>query len=137
MHDMLGESSEAHESCALYQRGEELDAADLIPYLAGRFGQASLARFAGYAHPELDQHLATVTDAAAAELGSQRDDPARLLAFLVNYASGFVAAAAGHGWRPVPDHHPLDWESIRLAAVCQLVRQVTEAPAPGQSSDRG
>jgi len=100
---------------------------DLIPYLAGSIGQASLDRLAGCADPNLDQHVAAVTEAAADELGTKRHDPAQLLNFLVNYASGFVAAASGGGWQPVPDEQPLDWESTRLAAVCHLVRQVTEA----------
>jgi len=107
---------------------------DLIPYLAGSIGQASLDRLAGCAHPELDQHVAAVTEAATDELGSQRDDASQLLGFLVNYASGFVAAAAGCGWQPVPDDQPLDWESMRLAAVCHLVTRLTEAAAPGPSS---
>jgi len=100
---------------------------DLIPYLAGSIGQASLDRLAGCANPELDQHVAVVTEAATDELGSRRDDPVQLLDFLVSYASGFVAAASGGGWQPVPGHQPLDWESTRLAAICHLVRQVTEA----------
>lgn len=116
------------------RRGAGLDAADLIPYLAGQVGQASLARLEGSANPELDQHVAAVADAVFAELGEQRNDYVQLLGFLVNYASGLVAAASGDGWQPVPDHQPLDWESTHLAAVCQLVRQLTEAPAPGRLS---
>jgi hypothetical protein len=100
---------------------------DLISYLAGSIGQASLDRLAGCADPNLDQHVAAVTEAASDELGSRRHDPVQLLNFLVSYASGFVAAASGGGWQPVPDEQPLDWESTRLAAICHLVRQVTEA----------
>jgi len=110
---------------------------DLIPYLAGSIGSASLDRLAGCANPILDQHVAAVNEAATDELGSQRDDPVQLLNFLVNYASGFVAAASGGGWQPVPDHQPLDWESMHLAAVCHLVRQVTEPTNEGQPSERG
>ena len=109
-----------------------LDASDLTPYLAGQIGQAALDRLAGCAHPELDQHVAAVADTAAAVLGAQRDDPERLLAFLVQYASGFVAAATGGGWQaPVADDR-LDWESMRLAAVCRLVT-LSERP---ENADR-
>ena len=103
-----------------------LDASDLTPYLAGQIGQATLERLAGCAHPQLDQHVAAVTDAANAMLGAQRDDPEQLLAFLVQYARGFVAAATGSGWQsPVADER-LDWESMRLAAVCRLVTTLSE-----------
>jgi len=110
---------------------------DLISYLAGSIGQASLDRLAGCASPKLDQHVAAVTEAASDELGSQRQDPVQLLNFLVTYASGFIASASGGGWQPVPDHQPLDWESTRLAAVCHLVRQVTEATTAGPPPVRG
>jgi Family of unknown function (DUF6401) len=119
------------------RRGAGLDAADLIPYLAGQVGQASLARLDGSAHPELDQHVAAVADAVSAELGERCNDYLQLLGFLVNYASGFVAAASGEGWQPMPDHQPLDWESTRLAAVCHLVRQLTDGPAASRASDGG
>src|SRR5258708_26991217 len=121
------------------RRGDaELDVGDLIPYLAGQVGQAGLARLAGSAHPELDQHVAAVADAVTAELGPQQSDPTRLLAFLVSYASGFVASVAKGGWLPVPDNQPLDWETMRLAAVCRLITQVTQPtqrsqPTQGQS----
>ena len=102
------------------------DASDLTPYLAGQIGQATLDRLAGCAHPELDQHVAAVTETTAAVLGAERDDPERLLAFLVQYASGFVAAATGGGWRSPTGDQSLDWESMRLAAVCQLVTTLSE-----------
>jgi hypothetical protein len=103
-----------------------LDASDLTPYLAGQIGQASLDRLADCAHPELDQHAAAVTESAAAVLGAEHDDPARLLGFLVQYASGFVAAATGGGWQSPADDRPLDWESMRLAAVCRMVTTLSE-----------
>ena len=110
-----------------------LEAGDLTPYLAGQIGQATLDQLADWAHPELDQHVAAVTETAAAVLGRQRDDPEQLLAFLVQYASGFVAAATGGGWQsPVADERP-DWESMRLAAVCRLVTTLSETP---ESADR-
>jgi hypothetical protein len=99
-----------------------VDVDELVPYLAGQVGEATLGRLAGSAHPELDQHVAAVREAAWDVLGRRADDPGRLLGFLVRYASGFVAAAAGSGWRPVADSDLLDWESMRLAAVCHLVR---------------
>ncbi len=98
-----------------------MDVDELVPYLAGQVGEATLGRLAGSAHPELDQHVAAVREAAWDVLGRHADDPGRLVGFLVRYASGFVAAAAGSGWRPVSDDL-LDWESMRLAAVCHLVR---------------
>jgi Family of unknown function (DUF6401) len=104
----------------------QFDASDLTPYLAGRIGQATIDRLGGYAHPELDQHVAAVTDTAAAVLGAQRDDPDQLLAFLVQYASGFVAAATGGGWQSPGADERLDWESMRLAAVCRLVTSLSE-----------
>ena len=110
-----------------------LDASDLIPYLAGEIGQVTLGRLAGFAHPELDQHVAAVTDAAAAVLGAQRDDPEQLLAFLVQYASGFVAAATGDGWKSPAADERLDWESMRLAAVCRLVTTPSGRP---ENADR-
>jgi len=110
-----------------------LDASDLTPYLAGQIGQATIDRLAGYAHPELDQHVAAVTDAATAMLGAQRNDPEQLLAFLVQYASGFVAAATGGGWQSPAADEPLDWESMRLAAVCRLVTSLSDRP---QNADR-
>ena len=110
-----------------------LDAGGLTPYLAGQIGQAALDRLADYAHPELDQHVAAVTDAAAAVLGDQCDDPGQLLAFLVQYASGFVAAATGGGWQTPAAGQQLDWESMRLAAVCRLVAMLSEA---AQDPDR-
>ena len=110
----------------------DVDIGYLIPYIAGQVGQAGLARLAGTAHPELDQHVAAVADAATAELGARRSDPARLLAFLLNYASGFVAAATRGGWLPVLSEEQPDWETMRLAAVSQLVSQVLQ-PARSQN----
>jgi len=121
-----------------FRRGDaDLDVGDLIPYLAGQVGQAGLARLTGLAHPELDQHVAAVADAVTAELVEPQSDPTRLLAFLVNYASGFVAAATKGGWLPPPADQPLDWESMRLAAVCHLVTQVTQPAADRGRPDAG
>jgi Family of unknown function (DUF6401) len=53
----------------------------------------------------------------------------------MHYAGGFVAAATKGGWLPVLRDEQLDWESLRLAAVCQLVTQVLH-PAPSQNLSR-
>jgi Family of unknown function (DUF6401) len=97
----------------------------LTPYLAGQIGQAALDRLAGSAHPELDQHIAAVRDAVIAVLGRPGEDPDGILDVLVRYASGFLDAATAGGWRPAPADQPPDWESIRLAAVCELVVRVS------------
>ena len=114
--------------------GSRVELDELVPYLAGLVGQATVDRLAGRAHPELDQHMAAVSDAARDILGRHHADPAKMLTFLVRYASGFVAAATAGGWRPASGWWPAggappaDWESMRLAAVCQLVAdQATSA----------
>ncbi len=110
-----------------------LGAGELSPYVAGQVGQAVLGRLAGRAHPHLDQHIAAVREAIATELGRQRKEPAQALAFLVRYATGFVDAAAKGGWRPSPIGDVIDWESMRLAAVCQLMNEL--APRAADSED--
>jgi hypothetical protein len=76
----------------------------------------------------VDQHAAEVRDALiSAETSTGRDaghGPAVHL--LLGYARGFVEAAIGRGWLPQAGS---DWESVRLAAVCQLVAQA-QSPAP-------
>ena len=111
------------------QSGPALGDADLAPYLAGQIGQATLDRLGGRAHPELDQHIAAVRDAAAEALGPQAGIPAELTGFLVRYASGFVSAATAGGWRPEAEAGRVGWESMRLAAVCVLAG---EPGKPGQ-----
>lgn len=113
------------------QSGAELSAAAVTRYLAGQIGQATLDRLGGLAHPELDQHIAAVRDAAAEVLGPQARNPAELTVFLVRYASGFVSAATAGGWRPDLTGEFLDWESMRLAAICVL------AGEPGQPAPTG
>lgn len=105
------------------------DSTELSLRLAGQIGQAGLDRLAGSAHPELDQHVAAVWEAVTAVLGTRAAKPNQLLAALVSYASGFVDAATGRGWWPCSAaDQPLDWESMRLAAVCQLVSQISREP---------
>jgi hypothetical protein len=47
---------------------------------------------------------------------------------LLHYACGFVEAAVSDGWLPEVSADADDWVSLRLAAVCLLIRQ-TEAAA--------
>jgi hypothetical protein len=47
---------------------------------------------------------------------------------LLHYACGFVQAAVSDGWLPEVSADADDWVSLRLAAVCLLIRQ-TEAAA--------
>lgn len=93
----------------------------VAPYLAGQIGQATLARLAGLAHPELDQHVAAVNDTMMAIIGPRDVDPSELVGTLVRYASGFVDAAITGGWRPPAPGQPIDAESMRLAAISHLV----------------
>ena len=93
----------------------------LTLWLAGEAGQASLARSgdaAGYL-ASVDQHAAEVRDALGGRLTVRG---------LLGYAQGFTEAAVARGWWPPhrraagrPGTEPrLDWESLRLAAVCRL-----------------
>lgn len=110
------------------RQGSPPDAGELTSYLAGQVGQATLDRIGDLAHPVLDQHVAAVRDAAADVLGPRADDRGELTGFLVRYASGFAAAATAGGWRPDLDAELLDWESMRLAAVCLLAGNGPDRP---------
>ena len=99
-------------------------------FVAGEVGQAALAESSGAAgagvRAAVDQHAAEITDALGGRL---------TVGALISYAQGFVEAAGGRGWWPAPrqtlarassagiGRSPawLDWESLRLAAVCRLV----------------
>ena len=48
---------------------------------------------------------------------------------LLHYACGFVEAAVCAGWRPAVTSRGSDWESMRLAAICQLIAQAEAAAA--------
>jgi hypothetical protein len=101
--------------------GETLSGMTL--WLAGETGQTSLARTAGDAGARacVDQHAAEIRSL----LGTATPQA------LVSYARGFVEAAVGRGWWPPHrlrhlDRYDLggeelDWESLRLAAVCHLM----------------
>jgi hypothetical protein len=87
--------------------------------MAGAAGQSGLAACAGFPGmlAAVDQHAAVVRDALA---GPASAHPAA--SALLGYARGFVEAAVGRGWSPRPGA-AADWESLRLAAVCQLMSQ--------------
>jgi hypothetical protein len=46
---------------------------------------------------------------------------------LLHYACGFVEAAVSDGWLPEVSADADDWVSLRLAAVCLLIRQAEAA----------
>jgi hypothetical protein len=107
--------------------------------LAGRVGACGLTLSAGYPGmlAAVDQHAAEVRDAlappgastagasaAGASAAEPGGGPARHL--LLWYARGFAEAAIGRGWLP---RSGSDWESLRLAAVCQLMTRA-QAPVP-------
>jgi hypothetical protein len=94
--------------------------------LAGEVGESGLARSAGLPGmlAAVDQHAAEVRDAVA-DLGGDDDRPA--VYSLLGYARGFVEAAVGRGWVPLPGGGA-DWESLRLAGVCQLMTATLGLP---------
>jgi hypothetical protein len=109
-------------------------------WLAGEAGQVSLARMAEVAgsRAAVDQHAAEIRDALGGQVATD---------CLLSYARGFTEAAVARGWWPPHRRSPapdldsgvlagdglagdgLDWESLRLAAVCQLYLQA-EGLAP-------
>ena len=48
-------------------------------------------------------------------------------ALLLHYLCGFIEEAVTRDWWPEPDPAEPDWESLRIAAVCQLVSQAEAA----------
>jgi len=98
----------------------------MVLRLAGEAGQVSLALSAGEpgARAAVDQHASEIRDALTG--GGRPLTPAALL----SYAAGFAEAAIARGWWPPhrSERHPwqdeddavLDWESLRLAAVCRM-----------------
>jgi hypothetical protein len=84
--------------------------------VAGQVGASGLSR-----STELPGMLAAV-DQHAAEVRDSLTSGGRLgVHSLLGYARGFVEAAIGRGWLPGASH--LDWESLRLAAVCLLIAE--------------
>ncbi|HEY4462284.1 MAG TPA: DUF6401 family natural product biosynthesis protein [Streptosporangiaceae bacterium] len=99
---------------------------EIVLRLAGETGQLGLDRSAGVVgwQASVDQHAAEVRDALA---GHALTEPGRRVtaAMLLEYAQGFLEAAVARGWWPPHrrggESAGLDWESLRLAAVCRLV----------------
>jgi hypothetical protein len=101
------------------------DFSDMVLQMAGEAGQMSLARSADEpaARAYVDQHAAQVRNALA-EMGQDPTPGA-----LTSYVRGFMEAAIGRGWWPphrlreldIYFGDELDWESLRLAAVCRLM----------------
>ena len=96
----------------------------MVLRLAGEAGQVSLARTASEvgARASVDQHASEIRDALT---GTGRTVTS---AALLSYAQGFIEAAIARGWWPPhrqerdpwDDEPALDWESLRLAAVCRM-----------------
>jgi hypothetical protein len=125
--------------------------------LAGHVGQTALERAAtgGVAVvAELDQHIAAVRAeiracqrrpvARAKRQQRTRDvtcpdvpfvatalhaEPIVPLELLLHYACGFIKAALSDGWIPEASADAGDWVSLRLAAICQLIRRAEAAAA--------
>jgi hypothetical protein len=101
-------------------RGDLSLMGEMSLWLAGEAGQMSLARTgeADGLRAAVDQHAAEIRDALGGQVTTR---------FLLSYARGFVEAAVARGWWPPhrrsllgTEQLPLDWESLRLAAVCHL-----------------
>jgi len=105
------------------------DLSDMSLWLAGEAGQVGLARSGDSSglRAAVDQHAAEVRDALGGRVSAGG---------LMSYARGFVDAAVARGWWPphrvacgyadvdwLPE---LDWESLRLAAVCRLYTEIVE-----------
>jgi hypothetical protein len=105
--------------------------------LAGRVGACGLSASAGLPGmlAAVDQHAAEVRDALAPrkhpgpgpgggtrDLAAGRTGRGPAVHALLGYARGFIEAAMGRGWLPLPGV-AADWESLRLAAICQLMKQ--------------
>lgn len=100
----------------------------MVLRLAGEAGQVSLARSAGApgARAAVDQHAAEI------RAGLTRGGRELTSAALLSYAAGFTEVAIARGWWPPhrsgrepdpwqdEDDTVLDWESLRLAAVCRI-----------------
>lgn len=101
-----------------------VDLPGMVLRLAGEAGQVSLARSADEAgaRASIDQHASEIRDALTS--AGHKITPAALL----SYAQGFMEAAIARGWWPPhrreldpwEDEPLLDWESLRLAAVCRM-----------------
>ena len=101
-----------------------VDLPGMVLRLAGEAGQVSLARSADEAgaRASVDQHASEIRDTLSS--AGRKVTPAALL----SYAQGFMETAIARGWWPPHrrerdpgDDEPLDWESLRLAAVCRML----------------
>jgi Family of unknown function (DUF6401) len=105
--------------------------------MAGQVGACGLSLSAGVPGmlAAVDQHAAEVRNALASrrhtgtgpgggmkDLVADRTGRGPAVHVLLGYARGFIEAAIGRGWLPLPGA-AADWESLRLAAICQLMRQ--------------
>jgi hypothetical protein len=100
------------------------DLSGMLARLAGEAGQHSLARSAAEpgARASVDQHASEIRDALS------RSGQTVSTAALASYAQGFLEVAIARGWCPPQwqqgdpwdDEPTLDWESLRLAAVCRM-----------------
>jgi Family of unknown function (DUF6401) len=68
---------------------------------------------------------------AGSATGTERPESVPALRLLLHYACGLIEAAVRADWWPGEsgDAESFDWESIRLAAVCRLIRQAELAAA--------
>jgi Family of unknown function (DUF6401) len=102
-----------------------VDLPGMVLRLAGEAGQVSLARSADEAgaRASVDQHASEIRDTLTS--AGRKITPAALL----SYAQGFMEGAIARDWWPPhrqerdpwDDEPLLDWESLRLAAVCRML----------------
>jgi hypothetical protein len=60
--------------------------------------------------------------------GAHSREPIPPLALLLRYVCGFIEEAVGRDWWPAADPQAApDWESMRLAAACELISQAEQA----------
>jgi hypothetical protein len=96
----------------------------MVLRFAGEIGQECLARSADDpgARAAIDQHAAEIRAALAAP-GQQVTAAA-----LLSYTRGFAEVIVARGWTPAhrqerdpwADEPPMDWTSLRVAAICRL-----------------
>jgi hypothetical protein len=82
----------------------------------GEEGVAAMERIPGLA-AAVDQHASAIRDVIAGS-GEQLSPQV-----LRDYLEGFTDAAIERGWWPGDD---FDWETVRVIAVCALIRELHE-----------
>jgi hypothetical protein len=116
--------------------------------LAGHVGQTALERIpadGAAALAQLDQHIAAVradlgasqrypagsAEAACPDVPFVPDalipEPVVPAGLLLHYACGLVEGALRSDWQPAVSAGSRDWASMRLAAICHLIRQAEAA----------